>query len=263
MQYMGQMWGKGAFTTHLETVWVKPRPCWSEQHCTSGRQSVCSPCCLLSDGSRFQNKTCAQAVLGVSTSIIIIQSQTSWCFSDEISVKRKAHPWTVRGPRLQQDIVLVTAVSKEMLSLRAAWEGEGALYSSLHKPRYSSVCFFAMWGARTSFQICPGGYLIFFSLRTEKSQGGGDDTTANNIQFRCSDATVLVGDGLSWGRFGPWSKSCNICSFQIKAEPPQGLQNDTELNNVKFCCKWALTPSSSLPTHHISHSKWNISKAWL
>ncbi|KAM6140973.1 LOW QUALITY PROTEIN: vitelline membrane outer layer protein 1-like [Pterocles gutturalis] len=82
--------------------------------------------------------------------------------------------------------------------------------------------------------LLSGGYLISFSLRTKKSQGGGDDTAANSIQFRCLDATVLV----VWGRFGPWSKSCNICSLQTKVETTQGLQDDTRLNNVKFfCCK--------------------------
>ncbi|XP_068786448.1 vitelline membrane outer layer protein 1 isoform X2 [Struthio camelus] len=110
------------------------------------------------------------------------------------------------------------------------------------------------WGTWTSFQVYPRGYLISFSLRTEKSQGGGDDTAANHIRFRCSDATVLVGDGLSWGSFGPWSNSCNICGLQTKVEPPQGLQDDTSLNNGKFfCCSGALSPSSSLP--HTSHNK--------
>ncbi|KFW95669.1 Vitelline membrane outer layer protein 1, partial [Phalacrocorax carbo] len=93
-----------------------------------------------------------------------------------------------------------------------------------------------VWGTWTSFQICPGGYLISFSLRTEKSQGGGDDTAANNVRFRCSDATVLVGDGLLWGRFGPWRKSCTICGLQTKVEPPQGLQDEAALNNVKLFC---------------------------
>ncbi|NXU23857.1 VMO1 protein, partial [Thalassarche chlororhynchos] len=122
--------------------------------------------------------------------------------------------------------------------IRLHRQDDSVIESSVGEAQTFLCLLFVKWGTWTSFQVCPGGYLISFSLRTVKSQGGGDDTAANNIQFRCSDATVLVGDGLLWGRFGPWSKSCNICSLQTKVEPPQGLQNDTVLNNVKFfCCK--------------------------
>ncbi|KAM6317087.1 LOW QUALITY PROTEIN: vitelline membrane outer layer protein 1 homolog [Aegotheles albertisi] len=95
-----------------------------------------------------------------------------------------------------------------------------------------------MWDTWTTFQVCPEGYLISFSLRAEKSQREGGDTAANNIQFRSSGETLLVGGGLLYSSFGPWSKSCNIHGLQTKLEHPQGLQDDTALNNVKFfCCK--------------------------
>lgn len=110
--------------------------------------------------------------------------------------------------------------------------------NDLQSPEIPLSTFLGRWGTWTSFLVCPTGYLVSFSLRSEKSQGGGDDTAANNIQFRCSDEAVLVGDGLSWGRFGPWSKRCKICGLQTKVESPQGLRDDTALNNVRFfCCK--------------------------
>ncbi|XP_042312968.1 vitelline membrane outer layer protein 1-like [Sceloporus undulatus] len=81
-----------------------------------------------------------------------------------------------------------------------------------------------------------------FRLRVSRPQVDGDDTAANNIQFKCSNGVRLRGKGLAWGRYGKWSKSCKrgICGLQTKVDKGQrlGRVDATGLNDVRFfCCK--------------------------
>ncbi|XP_004919052.2 vitelline membrane outer layer protein 1 homolog isoform X2 [Xenopus tropicalis] len=85
---------------------------------------------------------------------------------------------------------------------------------------------------------CLCSHLTAFSLRVEPPQEYGDDTAANNIMFKCSDARELEGSGLSWGSYGPWSQSCyyGICGLQTRVEEKQRSGDDTALNDAKFLC---------------------------
>uniref|UniRef100_A0A671KJ80 Vitelline membrane outer layer 1 homolog a n=1 Tax=Sinocyclocheilus anshuiensis TaxID=1608454 RepID=A0A671KJ80_9TELE len=103
-----------------------------------------------------------------------------------------------------------------------------------------NLCFFFSWGQWTEIKWCPSGFLTAFQLRVESSQGIEDDTAANNIRFNCSGGSLLQGEGTYWGEWGNWSPLCQgrgICGIMTRIDEPQGIGDDTALNDVcMFCC---------------------------
>ncbi|XP_016380018.1 vitelline membrane outer layer protein 1-like [Sinocyclocheilus rhinocerous] len=95
------------------------------------------------------------------------------------------------------------------------------------------------WGQWTEIKWCPSGFLTAFQLRVESSQGIEDDTAANNIRFRCSRGSLLEGDGTAWGEWGYMSRTCEgkaICGIMTQVEEPQGMRDDTALNDASMLC---------------------------
>ncbi|XP_048022426.1 vitelline membrane outer layer protein 1 homolog [Megalobrama amblycephala] len=96
------------------------------------------------------------------------------------------------------------------------------------------------WGEWKDIKWCPSGFLKAFQLRVESSLGVGDDTAANNIRFKCSQDSVLQGDGTAWGNWGKWSSTCGgtgICGIKTRVEEPKGRGDDTALNDAQmYCC---------------------------
>ncbi|XP_051536965.1 vitelline membrane outer layer protein 1-like isoform X2 [Myxocyprinus asiaticus] len=115
--------------------------------------------------------------------------------------------------------------------------------SAYSREHYSTVqSEVGSWGTWTNIKWCSSGFLKTFQLRVESSQGGGDDTAANNIRFTCSEnGEVLEGSGMSWGDWGDWSNTCpgkGICGIKTSIEEPQHSGDDTALNDVMmYCCK--------------------------
>lgn len=87
---------------------------------------------------------------------------------------------------------------------------------------------------------CPSGYLTSFQIRVEPHRGlFGDDTSVNNIKFRCSSNPTLEGPGMNWGKYGHWSQECKdggICGIETKMEEYQYGLDDSTLNDVRFHC---------------------------
>ena len=113
-----------------------------------------------------------------------------------------------------------------------------------------SFNFSAHWGQWGTEWDCGKVPYIFvgFQLRIEGYQDGQDDTSTNNIKFKCRSMTYdaisweheIEGDGNSWGLWREF-KMCpekhGICGIQVQIEDYQGDGDDTSMNNVRcFCC---------------------------
>ena len=99
------------------------------------------------------------------------------------------------------------------------------------------------WGSYGQNSYCPNNSFIKgFALKVEKDQPlGHDDTAVNDMKVFCGNNYEEVGstNGQRFGSFGS-NAYCpgysSICGFSLKSEEPQGMADDTAVNDVAFYC---------------------------
>lgn len=112
------------------------------------------------------------------------------------------------------------------------------------------------WGTWNGSASCPNAnaaqidnLLTSARLLVEPSQGSGDDTAANDANFKCSQGQELKAPG---GRsFGSWSPyaacpaNSAVCGIGARVEGRRGDGDDTAMNGLRLmCCSLPVAPST-------------------
>lgn len=107
------------------------------------------------------------------------------------------------------------------------------------------------WGSwQGCYEYCPAGTFAYtVALRSEPTQGSGDDTAMNGIKFQCYNRSNGIyqgyitsnpgywGDWLPSAKTYPYTVSNPIVGGKMKIESPQGDGDDTAANAVQMKSK--------------------------
>jgi hypothetical protein len=104
-----------------------------------------------------------------------------------------------------------------------------------------------LWGGWGSTRYCsnarswaPSNFMSGARIRIESSQGGGDDTAANDVTFLCRDGdTINPGNGRaigSWSSYAECPSASLVCGVTARIEDPRGSGDDTAMNGIRLKC---------------------------
>ncbi|XP_066450115.1 vitelline membrane outer layer protein 1 homolog [Eleutherodactylus coqui] len=183
---------------------------------------------------------------------LLLFVQTAQVYSEVISVGNGGQqgewgPWekcpdglVVRGfsLKMQQPVILGDDTAVDGIKL----------YCAKCKPPHDVTIItsaVAPWGNWTEPRWCKYGRPYKFEMRVEKDGDSKDDTSVNNIKFKCTDGGEVEGKGLYWGKYGDLSEGCKngICGLRTRVQGNKKNENDkvptsdnTGLNDVRFVC---------------------------
>lgn len=101
-----------------------------------------------------------------------------------------------------------------------------------------------MWGDwAPDFTNCwPGQWVTGVQIKSEKYQGGGDDTALNAVRLLCSGGALLKSSEGAWGDDSV-IKSCpagsGVVGFRLNIEADQGSGDDTGVSDIELYCATA------------------------
>lgn len=103
------------------------------------------------------------------------------------------------------------------------------------------------WGNWNKPEFCKEGqYAYAYSMKIERMQGRGDDTSLNGIQLYCGTSNATSAFQTITSGVGPWGEwqvptKCRrgeyLTAFSLQVESEQGAGDDTAANYVKFLCR--------------------------
>jgi hypothetical protein len=118
--------------------------------------------------------------------------------------------------------------------------------------------YFGHYGNWGCMQECPpGSYAYGIAMKSESSQGSGDDTAANGVRLDCYTKAGTYSGSVtsSQQKWGSWrgtavcpTFSNPIAAQQIRVEAPRLDNDDTTLNSVSVYCKgfhWITPPTAT------------------
>ncbi|XP_066446198.1 vitelline membrane outer layer protein 1-like [Eleutherodactylus coqui] len=138
------------------------------------------------------------------------------------------------------------------------------LQATLTYGKWISVPNGGPWGEWGPIQRCPPGTIARgYSLKVEREQGSGDDTSVNAIRLHCigesdpSAESVITSTEARWGEWTPvtWCPNGYPISFSLIVEKPQGDGDDTAVNNLLMeCSDYTILESCGNP--------WGYGEGW-
>jgi hypothetical protein len=153
-------------------------------------------------------------------------------------------------------ILMYTATAGRAVAFRVYWTAKSTvnLDRVTTKARRADlrgevVVATGSWGDWQGMRYCPEeSFITGYHMRVEDSQGSGDDTALNSVEFQCSDrkgakSNLLAHPG-QWGSWRDWA-SCPSGGYikggEMKIEGGQGSGDDTAGNSVRVQCTTSTT----------------------